>query len=194
LKKGGGFEKIVEDWLWSAKCRLVVKTEPPVRVLKFLGKGQFLVVFSSHGVLDFAGPKHGIHIEFDAKDCGADRFSFKMIKPLQVKRMRDLTEDCCITGIILRMRGQTANQDLLYGIPGFVILNAMDVGEKSWSRETLEELEDAGEITKLEYGKPKLILDFFQLAANLKYILPGSFFFRKGASPWVHRRPDFSPD
>lgn len=190
MKKGGGFEKIIEKMLHRADFGLVVATEPPVRVLKSVGKGTFLVYFESPGILDFAGPKGGRHIEFDCKDIGSNLFSFTKIKTHQWLRMKELAVDGSITGIVLRMRGTSANSDKVYGLPAHVLLDAREAGKKSFNKGRLEQLAEDGEIARIEYFKSAGLIDFFNKAATLKYILPANHFKRGWGMRWKLRKTD----
>jgi len=190
MKKGGGFERIIGRLLSEAGFPLVVATEPPVRVIKKVGKWNFLVYFESKGVLDFSGPRGGRHIEFDCKDIGSKLFSFTTIKTHQWLRMKELAVDGSIAGIVLRMRAVSAQDDRIYGIPAHVLLDARECGVKSFSRKKLDTLVDEGEIATIEYFKTKGLLDFFDKAASLKYILPANHFKRGWGMMWKLRKND----
>ena len=190
MKKGGGFEDIIYRLLCQAGFNDVTPIEPPVRIIKSLGKGLYTVVFTSHGVLDFAGPVCGLHVEFDCKDIKGHRFPFSTIKKHQVERIKRLTDAASLVGIVLRLRGATANDDRLYGIPGFTLLNAMEAGDKSLSIDDLDEMVEAGDVTRLEYFKPRLLESFFELCTELKYILPANYKNKGVEKLWLHRLDD----
>ena len=187
MKKGGGFEEIIHRLLCQGGFRDVTPIEPPVRILKALDKGKYLVVFTSHGVLDFAGPVCGLHVEFDCKDIKGHRFPFSKVKPHQLERIKRLTECGSLVGIVLRLRGATANDDRMYGIPGFTLLNSIEAGDKSLSIQDLDEMVLAGGVTKLEYFKPKFLEDFFELCTKFKYILPANYRDKGVQKLWLHR-------
>ena len=166
MKKGGGFEKVIEHMLWAIKQGLIEKVDPPVRIIKPLGKGQYHTVFTKKGALDFAGPFRGSapdggrHVEFDVKDTKTKRFAFTMIKPHQWERLLQLDEAHAWAGVVLRMRAENANDDRIFGIPACVLLSAREAGKKSFSMDDFEDLIASRSVTEISYGKPNLLLDF----------------------------------
>lgn len=189
MKKGGGFEEIIRRLLCSAGLGDITPIEPPARVIKNIGGGKFIVIFQSHGILDFAGPVCGIHAEFDCKDIKGHRFPFTTIKKHQVERIKRLTDGGSLVGIVLRLRAAVANNDRLYGIPGWALLNAMEAGDKSLSIDDLDAMVEAGDIIKLAYFKPVLLMEYLELCSRFKYILPTNYL--KGyKKPWLYRLGD----
>jgi penicillin-binding protein-related factor A (putative recombinase) len=189
MKKGGGFEEIIRRLLCSAGLGDITPIEPPVRVLKNIGAGKFVIIFESNGILDFAGPVCGMHAEFDCKDFKGHRFPFSKVKHHQLERIRRLTDNGALVGIVLRLRGITANDDKLYGVPGWALLNAIEAGDKSLSIDDLDAMVEAGDVTRLAYFKANTLVEFLELCSQFKYILPANYL--KGhKQPWTHRRKD----
>jgi penicillin-binding protein-related factor A (putative recombinase) len=190
MKKGGEFEDMIHRLLCQAGFRDITPIEPPVRIIRPLDKGKYVVVFTSHGVLDFAGPACGLHVEFDCKDIKGRRFPFSTIKKHQLERIKRLTEAGSLVGIVLRLRAAIANDDRLYGIPGFTLLNSIEAGDKSLSVDDLDEMVDAGDVAPLAYFQPGLLEGFFELCTEFKYVLPANYRDKGVQKLWLHRRLD----
>jgi recombination protein U len=160
MVKGAGFESILAYMIARSSLSLIRKTDPPVKILRFdKSKGHFTGYFVSSGVLDFAGPYRGMHVEFDAKDTKRERFYFVMIKDHQWDRLRDLADDGSICGVIVRMRKNNADDDRIFGIPGRLLLEFKELGKKSL---TVGEMEEFEEIVEIEYGKARGLINFVE--------------------------------
>lgn len=150
MKKGADFEELIAQYICADGLTLIEKAEPAVRVLRSVGKGQYLVTFLKGGVLDYQGSFRGRHVEFDCKDIKGTRLTFsRHFKRSQLARIRELVKDRALAGAVVRFRGVTANDDTLLCIPGYEIIRIIDDGGKGLSC-TDSDIVDAS--TVLRYG------------------------------------------
>lgn len=158
MKKGEAFEQFVEGVLIRDGLRLVSKVEPCPKIIRPLGRGQFVVTFSAGGILDFAGCWEGRYVEFDAKDIKGTRLTFsRYFERSQLDRIAVLLQEQALVGVIVRFRGETANDDRIICIPGAMIAWLILEGKKGLS---LADVENHPSCFRLNYGNTGGVINF----------------------------------
>lgn len=92
----------------------IVKTDPPVRVIKILENGRFEGVFSAAGQCDYEGGFRGRAVCLEAKDCHEPVFLKDRIRTGQWDRLYDTWIQGGISGLLLRFAGATADRDEMW--------------------------------------------------------------------------------
>lgn len=66
---------------------VVLRTPPPMRILRSLSGGQFVAVYATEGPPDYVLLADGCAIAAEAKDCLADRWALGNLHPHQARRL-----------------------------------------------------------------------------------------------------------
>jgi len=160
--RGEGLEKYVLDRMRADGFLLMGKTDPPVRVLRYLPNNQFKGVYLQEGPLDLTGPADGYHCEIEVKDCKGMRWYFTKLRAHQYERMKNLHADGSLSGLALRLRGASANDDFVFFVPSAEVIRVKEAGAKSLHLNLLSQMESEGRAVRHEYrrtGDVKLFLE-----------------------------------
>lgn len=112
--RGKQWQNILSAEFGEFDGHTIVKTDPPVRVLRMLEKGRFEGCFLSAGQCDFEGCFRGVHACLEAKDCHEPSFPVSKIREGQWKRLEATTRLGGISGLLLRFAGETADRDEMW--------------------------------------------------------------------------------
>lgn len=88
--RGKGWEQLLEMYhaRYEAQGRaVVIRTPPPMRILRAIKPGQFLAVYSSAGPPDYMALAGGVAFLVEAKECNAERWALKNLHPHQGMRL-----------------------------------------------------------------------------------------------------------
>lgn len=88
--RGMAWERTLEGWhaQYAASGRAcVVRTPPPMRLLRPLRAGQFVAVHASHGPPDYVGCSDGFALMLEAKHSAAKRWAFSNLHAHQAQNM-----------------------------------------------------------------------------------------------------------
>ena len=88
--RGRAWEQLLELYhtRYEAQGRAVVlRTPPPMRILRALSGGQFVAVYATEGPPDYCLLAGGCAIAAEAKDCVADRWQLSKLHPHQARRL-----------------------------------------------------------------------------------------------------------
>ncbi len=160
----------LEQYILS-RCRadgyhLLSKTDPPVRVIKWLSGNQFKGAYLEEGKLDLTGSANGYHVEIEVKDCKGMRWPLSKLRPHQLHQLRCLQKDTALSGLALRLRGPNANSDYVYLVPARRVIELVDADKKSILLSDLQGLEERGLVVRHEYGTAGSITEFLELIVD----------------------------
>ncbi len=153
MKRGEGLEQYIIDRCRADGFLLLAKTDPPVRVLRWLPGNQFKGTFLQEGFLDITGPVQGHHVEIEVKDCKGMRWPLSKLRDHQYTRMQHLQQDKALSGLALRLRGANANHDFVYLVPSVEVVKLKEQGKKSILLADLQLLESEGAVVRHEYNR-----------------------------------------
>jgi recombination protein U len=88
--RGRGWEQLLELWHARYEARgqaVVLRTPPPMRILRSLSGGQFVAVYATEGPPDYVLLAAGLAVAAEAKDCVADRWQLAKLHPHQARRL-----------------------------------------------------------------------------------------------------------
>ena len=81
---------------------VVLRTPPPMRILRALSGGQFVAVYATEGPPDYVLLSRGIAIAAEAKDCVADRWQLSNLHEHQARRLSAWEEHGGLGVVLLR--------------------------------------------------------------------------------------------
>lgn len=103
---GQGWEAQLRSWhrVYRANgLAHVVKTEAPVKVIRQMGKGRFVAVYSRKGPVDFIGAARGLGtVAFDAKHTDKSTFAVSVVPEHQRRDLDRWADQGAVTFIALR--------------------------------------------------------------------------------------------
>jgi penicillin-binding protein-related factor A (putative recombinase) len=166
MKRGEGLEMYILDRVRADGFTMVGKTDPPIRVLRWFPGNQFRGCFLEEGMLDLTGSARGYHFELEVKDCKGVRWPLSKLKPHQRRRMELLQHDGAVSGLALRLRGESANDDHVYLIPARRVMDLLNAEKKSIMLKDLQALEADGLVVRHEYRSKGSIRKFFELVVD----------------------------
>ncbi len=79
---------------------VVIRTPPPMRILRAARGGQFLAVYESEGPPDYVLLAKGRAVMAEAKESHAERWHFSKLHPHQAKRMDQWVEQGGISVVL----------------------------------------------------------------------------------------------
>ena len=81
---------------------VVIRTPPPMRILRSIRPGQFLAVYEKEGPPDYLLFCNGIAIMLEAKECKSNRWGFQNLHAHQGRRLDDWQRQGGMGAILLR--------------------------------------------------------------------------------------------
>jgi len=166
MKQGESFEQYVLNLCHADGFTLMRKTDPAVRIIQWYGNNQFKGCFLEEGMLDLTGPMHGFHAEIEVKDCKGMRFPLSKLRPHQYRRIEDLYDDISLAGLVLRLRGATANDDHILLFPAREVIKLKADGKKSIMWKEAKPLVDEGLVLEHTYRSKGDIRKFMKMMVD----------------------------
>lgn len=81
---------------------MVLRTPPPMRILRALSGGQFVACYATEGPPDYVLLAQGCAIAAEAKDCVADRWQLSNLHEHQARRLSAWLEQGGLSVVLLR--------------------------------------------------------------------------------------------
>ena len=164
--RGEALEKYILSRCHADGYRLLSKTDPPVRIIRWLPGNQFKGAYLEDGKLDLTGSASGYHVEIEVKDCQGMRWPLSKLRKHQLQQMKDLQRDTALSGLALRLRGVHADDDYVYLIPARRVIDFIEAEKKSITLKDLQLLEEQGLVVHHIYSQQGSIKAFFKLVID----------------------------
>lgn len=103
--RGRAWEQLLELYHARYEARgqaVVLRTPPPMRILRGLAGGQFVAVYATEGPPDYVLLASGCAIAAEAKDCIAERWQLSKLHPHQARRLSAWQAQGGLGAVLLR--------------------------------------------------------------------------------------------